>query len=94
VFDENVASEPIGALFGKYLLVHCPGKRLADLIAKISHSLHRSVLSVVYVHDAYEVIFGQCLEVVEQVFDLLQVLVFLGLDPCEKAGKTVNYDQS
>lgn len=94
MFDENVAGEPVDALIGKYLLVHCPGKRLANLVAQISHSLHRCVLSVVCVHDAHEVIFGQCLEVVEQVFDLLQVLVFLGLDPCEQAGKTVNDDQS
>lgn len=94
MFDENVAGEPVDALIGKYLLVHCPGKRLANLVAQISHSLHRSVFCVVCVHDAHEVIFGQCLEVVEQVFDLLHVLVFPGLDPCKQTGKTIDYNQS
>ena len=73
MLQENVASQAISHLIREYLLVDSPRQWLSHLILKIGDSSHSRILRVVSVNDAHEVIFGECLEVVEQVFDHLVV---------------------
>jgi hypothetical protein len=85
MFEENIASETIGALICKNLLINCPGERLSNLIAQIGHSLYSRILCIVCIDDAHEVIFGESLEVEEKILDHLQILIFLGRHSREKA---------
>ena len=76
--EEHIICESICHLVRKYLLVDRPGQWLTHLIFQVGHPRHRRILRIVCVDDAHEVIFGECPEVVEQIFDHLMVLLLVG----------------
>ena len=94
MFEEDIARESIGHLVGENLLVHSPSEWLSDLVLEVSDASDRRILRVVRVHDAYEVIFGECLEVVQKVLNHLIVSLLVGGKTGEQTRKTVDDDQS
>ena len=93
MLEEDVAGESVGHLIGKNLLVHRPGQRLAHLVFQVSDPCDGRVLCIISVDDAHEVIFGECLEVEEQVFNHLVVGLLVGGLGGEKTRQTVDHDQ-
>ena len=94
MFEEDIARESIGHLVGENLLVHSPSEWLSDLVLEVSDASDRRILRVIRVHDAYEVIFGECLEVVQKVLNHLIVSLLVGGKTSEQTRKTVDDDQS
>ena len=94
VLEENVARESICHLVCEDLFVNCPSERLADLVPEVGHAGHTGIFRVVGVDDAHEVIFGESLEVEEQVLHHLVVDLFVCGEPGEQAGQAVNHDHA
>ena len=94
MLEENVACESVCHLVCEDLFVHCPRERLSDLVPEVGHSGHTRVLGVVGVDDADEVIFGEGLEVEEQVLHHLVVDLFVCGESGKQAREAVNHDHS
>lgn len=62
---------------GIYLLVTCPLQGLSHLILQLSDPAHLAILGVIGKDHAYKVSASQTLEVVEDLFNLLLILLML-----------------
>ena len=94
MLEEDVAGESVSHLIGKNLLVHRPGQWLAHLVLQVSASCDGRVLCIVGVDDADEVIFGERLEVEEQVLHHLVVDLLVCGESSEQARQAVNHDHA
>ena len=94
VLEENVACESICHLVSEDLFVNCPSERLSDLVPEVGHAGHTGILGVVGVDDADEVIFGERLEVEEQVLHRLVVGLFVCGESGKQARQAVNHDHA
>lgn len=94
MLEENVAGQPVSHLIRIDLLVYGPRERLSNLVPQIGHSLHSRILRIVRVDHTHEVIFGQCLELVEKFFHHLVIVALVAWERRKETRQTVNNDQS
>lgn len=94
MFKENIACKSISHLMSKDLFVYSPRKRLTNLIAQVRDSSHCRIFCVVRIDYSNEVILGECLEIIEQILDHLEVVLFIGGQSSEQTRQTVDHDQS
>ena len=94
MFKENIACKSIGHLMSKDLFVYGPCKWLTDLVAQVRDSGNCRIFSVVRIDYSNEVILGECLEIVEQILDHLEVVLFICGQSSEQTRQTIDHDQS
>lgn len=95
MFDDDIVDATIGLLVCEDLFVYRPGQWLVDEVLEVCDLCYRTCVSgVVRVDDSNIVSFCQTLEVVKEVFDLLEVLLLLGRGLRKQTRKTVDHDHS
>ena len=92
MLGESIASLPIWHFCSIDLLVNSPRERLVHKVLEIGHSRDKgSVFGVVCKHDTDVVLLSEVLEVVEQLFYELEVLLLFVRDHVEQTRQAVDH---